>query len=174
MYEYDSFFCKNTNKTNSLCVSNYRREGWMSVESFDSIFAQSVDAYDRGMIDGMYIFSGVHIQYENATRYNIPAKFNKLLFPYYGKCIVTVLDYDGQPVKNIVVEVHFLRKARKSFITAKKTNLDGKMFFDGLAKGENNAYSVQLRRVAAEQATVFLVAQKTVHTSINLFPPSGK
>ena len=151
-------------------------EGWMSVESVESILMQSIDAYDKGMIDGMYLFSGMQLEKENATKYDLPSKFNTLLFPYFGKCIVTVVDKernnvlndDGthqQPVNNVIVEVYFIRTddksntIRETFITSKKTNDVGEIFFDGYAKDDNNKYIIRLKQIAAKEITITLIPQ---------------
>ena len=161
-------------------------EGWMSVESVESILMQSIDAYDKGMIDGMYLFSGMQLEKENATKYDLPSKFNTLLFPYFGKCVVTVVDNehnkhdDGtrqQPVNNVIVEVYFIRTddksntIRETFITSKKTNDVGEIFFDGYAKDDNNKYIIRLKQIAAKEITITLIPQQTIKARMTLLPP---
>lgn len=166
---------KKVGPTIPIIFGNYVKdslEGWMSVESVESILKESIDAYDEGVIDGMYLFSGLQLEKENATRYELPSKFNALLYPYFGRCIVTVTDQNGQPVGNVIVEVSFIRKPkREMFITSKKTNADGEIFFDGWAKGKNNNYLIRLKQVAAKQKTITLTPQKTVTATVTLLPP---
>ena len=128
----------------------------------------------------------MQLEKENATKYDLPSKFNTLLFPYFGKCVVTVVDNehnkhdDGtrqQPVNNVIVEVYFIRTddksntIRETFITSKKTNDVGEIFIDGYAKDDNNKYIIRLKQIAAKEITITLIPQQTIKARMTLLPP---
>jgi hypothetical protein len=109
----------------------YSSIGWTEPAPFYNLLEQSVDLYDRNIIQGFYVFAGSVLSSMNATlwdSWDMEAKLSASYFPWQGAATISVLDSNENPVAGAIAVVQY---NSTTHVTRKKTDSSGRFSFGG-------------------------------------------
>ncbi len=139
----------------------YSSIGWTEPAPFYNLLEQSVDLYDRNLIQGYYVFAGSVLSSMNASlweSWDMEAKLSASYFPWQGSATISVLDTNENPVSGAIAVVQY---NSTTHVTRKHTDSHGKFSFGGwTGKARPAAHTVVVSAPGYEQgsATVQLKA----------------
>lgn len=152
----------------------YDLPDWEDPQSFFSIMNQSLQLYDRGEIEGSFLFAGVWFtaQYMNHTfwdRLQLPHWMDKHYYPHLGAVQGVVMSSNGDtPVAGAVVVAKY---NGTQFVSRRMTDHQGRFNFSGWAGiAGDTAHTLEIYdpRHQSWSGAVQIKAQATVNVHAQL------